>query len=69
MRHFCILSGMVIFCIGYIGFCIKSYLIEKNKFDLFDEIVWFYQTFIKEKVNKLLTRGDKNDDCSKAKTD
>lgn len=58
MRYFCILSGMFIFFIGYIGFCIKSYLVDKNKFDLFDEFIWFYQTFVKEKINKFLHKKD-----------
>lgn len=69
MRYFCILSGMVVFFICYFGFCIKNYLIDNNKFDLFDEIVWFYQIFVKEKVNKLLSKREDNDDGSKAKAD
>jgi hypothetical protein len=68
MRYFCILSGMIIFFIGYIGFCIKVYLMDQKKFDLFDEFVWVYQNFIKEKLKNLLTVNVSNEGA-KAKTE
>ncbi len=70
MRYFCILSGMVIFFFGYFCICIKSYLIDQKKFDLFDEFEWFYRTFIKEKVSRMQSiKPDNYDQCSKAKKD
>lgn len=67
MRYFCILSGLVIFVICYFGFCIKFYIVENNKFDLFDELIWFYQAFIKEKLNKLRNKNEITDGAKQKK--
>ena len=54
-RLYIILSGFLIFILGYTFFFIKHYLIDKNTFDYFDELIWFYNKLRKNRDIKIKT--------------
>jgi hypothetical protein len=52
-RWYIIGSGFLVFMFIYLSVFINYYLIEGNKFDYFDELIWLYGRIKKNKEQKL----------------